>query len=93
MYHSHTATIYAGLNGNDGKDEIQQGQISSQNPGWKEGFVSIGGSQEYTNGASARHTHDYSHSHTFTHYHGMTENGGDENRPSNYTVKIWKRVS
>lgn len=34
-----------------------------------------------------------SHTHNFNHRHSIGSDGGDEARPNNYTVRIWKRIS
>ena len=36
---------------------------------------------------------DVNHSHDFNHYHKMDPDGGDEARPINYTIRVWKRIA
>ena len=36
---------------------------------------------------------DVNHSHDFNHYHEMDPDGGDEARPINYTIRVWKRIA
>lgn len=33
------------------------------------------------------------HTHNMNHIHSITSDGGNENRPDNYTIKIWKRTA
>ena len=36
---------------------------------------------------------DFNHNHDYNHSHKMDSDGGDEARPKNYTVRIWKRIN
>ena len=33
------------------------------------------------------------HTHNMNHIHSITSDGGNENRPDNYTINVWKRTA
>lgn len=78
--HGHSADI--SLTSGGGSNYYQTGRVNNgSGPTWTGGLVSVSYYSGSSGGASARHQHS------------ISSDGGNEARPDNYTIKIWKRIS
>ena len=100
-----SATNTGGMSANESGSYIYKGQTESEyvSVGGNISKYVVGdlglGMQMITGGSPCGFTINVAHTHNMQHTHSLTPNGYNDNsgdvetRPSNYTIKLWKRVS